>query len=385
GSYEGLREAVYQGLLLQTRLRSYVSEISLSLTDSGLSLDYSHVITKLNQSRQLDPVNACVDLFELIRMVKGPLDQWSSMLGGWVSQMSADQLAAFKLQLGEESSVVFGSGTAESIHTENGSSFVFTLQGNDALQGKLGNDYLDGGAGNDQVYGGKGADILLGGEGDDRVYGGPGNDILNGGAGDDNLDGGEGSDTYLFGIGSGRDIINSSDISAGRFDVVLLGEGLSKQDVQLSRNDDELFIRLKSHDDILRVKRFFTQDANGGYQIDLIQFADGQSWSLEEIKQIVMQPVEGLTQLYGYESADVINGSDASEQIKGYGGNDTLVGGGGNDNLDGGAGNDILDGGIGNDYLHGGEGSDTYLFGPGSGRDVIHNYDTSTARFDRIL
>ncbi|WP_415755590.1 calcium-binding protein [Pseudomonas leptonychotis] len=384
-AYEALRESVYQGLLLQTRLQPYMAEIGLSFSVDGMVLDYSDVTQLLEQTHQSNPVKASVDLFELITAVKGPLDQWSATLGGWVSQLDAGQQQAFKQQLGGASSIVSGGVAADSLATGSGSDFVFGKEGNDTLQGNQGNDYLDGGAGSDRLYGGDGADVLLGGGDDDQLYGGAGKDILSGGTGNDHLDGGEGSDTYLFGIGSGNDTIGSYDRSVGRFDIVLLSEGLGKEDVQLSRQGNDLVIKLKSHSDTLRVSHFFNQDAAGGYQIDQIQFSGGQSWSLEEIKQIVMQPAEGLTQLHGYESADLIQGSDIGEFINGYGGNDTLAGGGGDDRLDGGAGNDVLDGGTGNDNLSGGAGSDTYVFGPGSGHDVVNNYDTSAGRLDRIL
>ncbi|TIH08376.1 calcium-binding protein [Pseudomonas leptonychotis] len=383
-AYEALRESVYQGLLLQTRLQPYLTEIDLSLSLDGITLDYSDVTQLLELTHQSNPVKASVDLFELIKAVKGPLDQWSATLGTWVSQLNAAQQQAFKQQLGDVSSIVSGGVTADSLSTGSASDFVFGKEGNDTLQGNQGNDYLDGGVGNDYLYGGDGADILLGGGEDDQLYGGAGKDILSGGAGNDHLDGGEGSDTYLFGIGSGNDTISNYDRSAGRFDIVLLSDGLGRADVQLSRQGNDLLIKLKGHEDTLRINTFFYQDAAGGYQIDQIQFAGGQSWSLEEIKQIVMQPAEGLTQLHGYESADVIQGSDIGEFINGYGGNDTLAGGGGDDRLDGGAGNDVLNGGTGNDHLTGGAGSDTYLFGPGSGHDVVSNYDNSTGKLDRI-
>lgn len=383
-AYEALRESVYQGLLLQTRLQPYKAEIDLGFSVDGVVLDYSGVTQLLEQTYQSNPVKAAVDLFELIKAVKGPLDQWSAMLGTWVSQLDAAQQQAFKQQLGGASSTVSGGVAADSLSTGSGSDFVFGKEGNDILQGNLGNDYLDGGAGSDRLYGGDGADILLGGGGDDQLYGGAGNDILGGGAGDDYLDGGEGSDIYLFGIGSGNGTISNYDRSAGRFDTVLLSEGLAKADVQLSRQGNDLLIKLKGHEDTLRINTFFYLDAAGGYQIDQIRFAGGQSWSLDEIKQIVMQPAEGLTQLHGYESADLIQGSDIGEFINGYGGNDTLAGGGGDDRLDGGSGNDVLNGGTGNDHLTGGAGSDTYLFGPGSGHDVVSNYDNAAGKLDRI-
>ncbi|WP_417662826.1 calcium-binding protein [Pseudomonas sp.] len=384
-AYEVLRESVYQGLLLQTRLQPYIAEIGLNLSTDGIALDYSGATLLLEQTHQNNPVKASVDLFELSKAVKGPLDQWTTTLGSWVSQLDASEQQTFKQQLGGGSSIVSGGITADTLSTGSSSDFVFGKEGNDNLQSNKGSDYLDGGAGDDNLHGGDGADILLGGAEKDSLYGGNGFDILDGGAGNDYLNGGDGSDTYLFGIGSGNDTISNYDRSTDRFDIVLLGEGLGKQDVKLARDGSDLLIKLKDHSDTLRVSNFFNQDAVGGYQIDQIQFAGGQTWSLDEIKQIVQQPSEGLTQLHGYEAADAIQGVEHGESIYGNGGNDTLGGGGGDDRLNGGDGDDILDGGAGNDYLVGGAGSDTYLFGLGAGHDVVSNDDTSTGRLDRIL
>jgi len=383
-AFESLRNSVYQGLLLQTRLQPYLDEIDVDFSD-GFRMEYAGVTQLLESMHQSDPVKASVDLFELVKAIEGPADQWTAKLGDWVSNMDVGQQQSFKEQLGAASSIVFGEVTRDVLSLDGGSDFVFADEGDDSVRGNEGDDFLDGGAGDDYLYGDAGADILLGGEGLDRLYGGVGNDILDGGAGNDQLSGGEGSDTYIFGVGSGNDTVNNYDRSANRFDVVLVGDGLNKQDVQLTRTGNDLMIKLMDHDDTLRVSRFFDQDATAGYQIDQILFGDGQAWSLHEIKQIVLQPAEGLTQIQGYESDDTITGSASNEYIYGNGGNDTLTGGGGNDRLEGGLGNDVLDGGAGNDNLSGGVGSDTYMFGFGSGHDVVNNYDNSSGRFDRIL
>lgn len=384
-AYQELKDSIYQGLLLQTRLKPYLDEIDFSFSVDGLGLDYTNVTQLMETVYQSDQVKASVDLYELIKTTNGPLSQWSATLGGWLSEMDSVQQDEFKAQLGAATSIVFGETIGEALNGGDGSDFVFAEGGNDTISGNEGNDFLSGGSGDDSVYGNAGFDILRGEEGADRLYGNDGDDILDGGSGNDQLSGGNGSDTYLFGIGSGNDTINNYDRSTGRFDVVLLGEGLYKEDVQLSRSGNNLLIKLKDHSDSVSINEFFYKDAIGGYQIDRIQFADGQSWSLDEIKQIVLLPAEGLTQILGYDSDDIISGSDANEDIYGSGGNDSLAGGGGSDRLDGGHGSDVLDGGAGNDHLSGGNGSDTYLFGFGSGHDVVNDYDVSTARFDRIL
>ena len=63
-------------------------------------------------------------------------------------------------------------------------------------------------------------------------------------------------------------------------------------------------------------------------------------------------------------------------------GNDMLYGDAGNDKLYGGDDDDTLAGGVGDDDLMGGTvgntGDDTFVFGPGSGSDVILDLEAST-------
>lgn len=77
----------------------------------------------------------------------------------------------------------------------------------------------------------------------------------------------------------------------------------------------------------------------------------------------------------GTDGHDNINVEDFPTIVYGLEGNDTIIGGAGNDLLLGGEGSDILDGGSGNDCLQGNKGDDTYVFGKGSGNDVIIDFD----------
>jgi serralysin len=52
-----------------------------------------------------------------------------------------------------------------------------------------------------------------------------------------------------------------------------------------------------------------------------------------------------------------------------------LIGGGSNDNLPGGSGNDVIDGGPGSDQLNGGGGADLFVYRPGSGADVVNDFN----------
>ncbi|MCC8471801.1 calcium-binding protein, partial [Xanthomonas phaseoli] len=286
--------------------------------------------------------------------------------------------------------------------------------GGDLLYGNEGNDTLDGGDQNDRLYGGVGSDLLLGGIGNDSLSGENDDDVLDGGAGNDTLDGGYGNDVYRFGRGSGGDLIVNYDWTTGKRDVIVMGDGISVDDVAAVRDGDTLVLSIKGTSDSVRVNSYFYADATYGYQVEEVRFADGTTWDIAAIKALVQVATDGNDALTGYATADTLNGGLGDDTLSGYGGddvlqggtgadtlygnegndtldggdqndrlyggvgNDVLLGGIGNDGLSGDEGDDILDGGAGNDTLDGGYGNDVYRFGRGSGSDRISSYDYSS-------
>ncbi|MGS7842664.1 calcium-binding protein [Stenotrophomonas forensis] len=321
---------------------------------------------------------------------------------------------------GQGSDTLFGGTGNDTLSGGAGADLLSGGQGEDTLDGGEGDDLLYGDAGNDSLSGGAGTDRLEGGLGTDALYGGAGNDVLDGGAGDDYLQGGEGSDRYLFGRGSGHDRINNYDASNGRVDTLEIGAGILPSDLKVWRSGDYLCIQIISTGDRVDIQDYFRADGQSDYRLDRIRFSNGVQWSIADVKALVLIPVPGVDDLYGYDSDDIIHGGDGNEWLSGRGGNDTLTGGGGadtlngddgndqldggegddrlnggdgqdllvggsgNDTLDGGAGDDQLWGGAGNDQLRGGQGNDVYGFAAGFGQDVIDNHDDSAGRLDAI-
>ncbi|GJE61738.1 hypothetical protein MPOCJGCO_3863 [Methylobacterium trifolii] len=140
------------------------------------------------------------------------------------------------------SELIYGYGGTDVIYGLGGNDTIYGNQGNDTLFGNLGNDTLFGGQDDDIVYGGQnddlvlgnlGADTLLGNFGNDTVFGGQGNDLIYGGQGDDVLFGDLGRDTlygdlgndvltggadadrFVFGLGSGTDVVTDFNQAAG--------------------------------------------------------------------------------------------------------------------------------------------------------------------------
>jgi hypothetical protein len=191
-------------------------------------------------------------------------------------------------------------------------------------------------------------------------------------------------------------------------------------DVVLNRDGNSLLMSIIGSAATLRVDGYFYNDANDGYQVEQINFADGIIWDVNTIKQKILIGTGANDRLFGYSTADSLtglggddilyareggdslDGGAGEDRLYGEDGDDLILGGTQNDQLDGGigndniqgqdgddilygqAGNDTLDGGLGNDTLDGGAGNDTYLFGKRSGNDTISACDGAVGKFDVI-
>ena len=180
-------------------------------------------------------------------------------------------------------------------------------------------------------------DSFAGGKGEDSIFGAGGNDILAGNEGSDFLDGGEGSDTYVFNVGDGVDRIFDS----GNFgnDVIAFGAGITQEMLTLGLGS--MLIRVGENGDAIHLDGFDPHNARGSGNIEYFQFADGTVLSYQELLD------------RGFD----IDGTEAD---------------------------DVLEGTSVNDRLAGGPGNDTYVFGRGSGQDVIVDHDPDEVDNDSI-
>ncbi|MER0044255.1 hypothetical protein ABRQ16_20825, partial [Pseudomonas sp. MGal98] len=170
-SYEKLRQSIYEGLLLQTRLKPYADAVTLGISQAGLYLDYSGITRHFLDTAAVNPLKAIIDSFELrLVMPSGPDHAAiASISESRIAQLNSAQLQSLSAQLG---GVVIQDGDAAgNLHGTAGSDWIFGKDGNDTVYGGSGHDLVSGGNGDDLLYGGEGNDLLLGGEGNDRLYG----------------------------------------------------------------------------------------------------------------------------------------------------------------------------------------------------------------------
>jgi len=324
-SYAALKASVYGGLLLQTRLKPYLDDITLTVDENGLKVDFSTMESRLDAAYQADSPNAFIDRLELIKHAGQSLEPmgWrgEQKLATWISAAEA-------------------SGTWATTRAAIGAEFTTTpAAGDDIYLGTSGNDIVNGSGGNDYLLGAGGNDNLKGGTGDDTLDGGSGNDTLNGGSG--NANDGLGNDTYLFGRGDGNDTIYDQDVTAGNMDTIRFKDGVLPSDVTLSRpasGSEDLLLSINGTTDSLRVFAWFGSVSN---RVERVEFPDGSVWDTTVLIKAPIQGTSGADYLVGRD--------DLADTIMGNAGNDILIGGGGNDRLEGGAGNDTINGGSGED------------------------------------
>lgn len=181
---------------------------------------------------------------------------------------------------------------------------LFGGDGNDDMDGGAGADILFGGLGNDKYWVDSSSSLVVeaAGEGTDTVYanvsyaladnaenliltgsantnavGNAGNNRLNGNAGNNILFGGLGNDTYVFGRGSGRDIVANFDAGKPSGDKVQLGAGIVDADLNCVREGNDLVLSIKGTTDQLTVAGYFENGGKGAHALEKIRFADGMS------------------------------------------------------------------------------------------------------------
>jgi hypothetical protein len=153
------------------------------------------------------------------------------------------------------------------------------------------------------------------------------------------------------------------------------------------------------------IARQFTALRDGDRFFYLNQFKDDPSL-IERIEAMsmadILERTTGVDHVYhdafaahtrmgGTEAGESLTGSNAKDLLIGFGGDDQLrsdkgeddlYGDAGKDKLYGESGNDHLNGGAGNDSLWGGDGKDVFVFGRGTGRDRIMDFDRKEDRID---
>lgn len=279
-----------------------------------------------------------------------------------------------------------------------GKNELFGEEGSDTLLGSLAGDMLDGGSEEDFIYGYEGNDTIYGRQGNDEIEGNTGNDEIEGGQGKDRILGGTGQDT-LFGDDQSLENEPSatSDPEAySEYEDTIYG-GADNDAIYGQLGNDELFgdegadeVYGGSHNDTISGGAGSDYLYGGTGNDEIFGFSDADNPSLKQDSQgsaeedDELHGGDGDDKLYGGTGDDKLFGDDTNDRafldkagndiLIGCEGDDELYGRLGKDYLVGGEGDDWLSGGVGNDVLDSGNGNDVFVLSPGSGTDVIQNF-----------
>lgn len=211
-------------------------------------------------------------------------------------------------------------------------------------------------SGNDTLWAANVSGSLNGGAGNDLFNGRDASDTFIGGLGNDTLKGGGGDDSYVFARGDGQDVVNdwTGNLVASTGDKIVFAAGIAPTDITVIQADaaKDIILKINGTTDQITLDDSIVSTMS---RIDFVQFADGTTWTWDDVLQRSNSATSGN---------DVLNGDGNANY---------LFGGAGNDTLSGNFGDDTLDGGVGNDLLQGGAGNDTYLFAAGGGQDVVND------------
>jgi len=262
-AYDALKQSIYDGLLLQTRLAPLTDSIEIEVVDGALKLNFAPMEALMHQAVDANAVNGLTDLIDFNRTTQGKLQE-SGWRGSWSfmgeTLRGLDTITPEVQALLDTRKISFL--TTGDTSTLDGSTSSDILLGNaldNVIDGKGGADILTGGSGNDTITTSSGEGAMLdGGTGNDKLttsgnngslIGGAGNDTLtanyganntfNGGKGNDYLVGSYRNDNYLFNLGDGKDIIVER-AQWGGDDILKFGASIAAADISVNRVGQDL-------------------------------------------------------------------------------------------------------------------------------------------------
>ena len=287
-AYDALKQSIYDGLLLQTRLAPLIDGIELNVVDNRLVLDFTVMEGLMQQAIDAHAVDGLIDVIEFNRVSQGQLQQT-----GWRGSWSFLGEALGTLTITTEVQAVLDDEHIRFLaagDTANlvGSDLSGVLVGNEldnVITSSSGTDIINGGGGNDQITSSGHNDTLHGDAGDDILTASThSNDTtLHGGTGTDSLTGSYYNDTYLFNLGDGFDTITELGQSLGSDDILKFGLGIVASDLTVTRQENDLILSHENGRDQIKITDWYR---TAGYQLEQFYFNDGTVWSREFVHKV---------------------------------------------------------------------------------------------------
>ncbi|SDG42860.1 calcium-binding protein [Paraburkholderia phenazinium] len=164
---------------------------------------------------------------------------------------------------------------------------------------------------------------ITGTTGNDTLYGTNGDDIFDGKGGNDLEIGNGGNDTFIFNAGYGNLEINETNFAAGATSVLQLGQGISESSMTVAGTSNGALVLTDgiTGDQITLDNGLYGDN----YGVQQVQFADGTTWSEQQLLQMATTGISANESLYGTPLSDVFDSQGGADTEYGNGGNDIYV------------------------------------------------------------
>ena len=159
----------------------------------------------------------------------------------------------------------------------------------------------------------------VGTTGNDNLYGTGQPTVFDGKGGSDYEQGGGNGDTFVFDQGYGQ--LKVRDNGPGT-NVLQLGAGIAASDIQVTSDGTSVYLTIGSNGDRVQLDYMLS---NPGYGVEAVRFADGTSWSGQQVIALSTVGTTGNDNLYGTGQPTVFDGKGGSDYEQGGGNGDTFV------------------------------------------------------------
>jgi Ca2+-binding RTX toxin-like protein len=159
--------------------------------------------------------------------------------------------------------------------------------------------------------------------GNDTLYGSLGADVFDSKGGNDIETGFGGGDTFIYNLGYGQLEVNENSNGVNEINVLRPGAGITPAQVTVrSDTSGDLIVTDGTAGDQVKL----VGELNSLYYgVQQVQFADGTTWSRQQLLSLASAGTTGNDTLYGTSGADVFDGKGGNDYEQGNGGGDTFI------------------------------------------------------------
>ncbi len=173
---------------------------------------------------------------------------------------------------------------------------------------------------------------LSGTTGSNNIYGTSGADTIDGHGGGDYAGGKGGGDTFIYNTGYGHLEIDEYDTSGSPANSLHFGAGIDPATISIAADRwGDLFLTDGVSGDQVAIDNALTSNA---YGVQSVVFADGTTWSRQDLITKEMTGTSGSNEIYGTPGADTMDGHGGSDTLHGKGGGDVFIYNGGYGHLE---------------------------------------------------